>query len=211
MNINLETHLVNTERLRIKKLTPKFWKIVESLDNLTDLHLVNCDQVDESLVRIQGLKTLKSLRLSGVDLGNKIAELVLPDTLEELQLKRISCDDWTNFIGSKNVTKLVHNGLYLDDLAFILPKLVGLSDVELEAYDDEQLQQLIDIVRECPNLNLLKLRLFELSEKSLMAFFEFAASRSIKLEIECLEDSLDQADAIEIARKFNTDVIFIDD
>tara|TARA_B100000780_G_scaffold267641_1_gene224915 strand:+ start:98 stop:745 length:648 start_codon:yes stop_codon:yes gene_type:complete len=210
MNIDPDAYLVNTERLRITKLSDKFWKTVKSLENLTDLLLVNCDNVANSLSHIKELNSLEKLCLSGVELENKVSEMGFPRSITELQIKHVTCDTWQGFNGSPNIKKFKYLNLELTDLLIILPKLKGLDEVELEAYDDDELEMIVQILTDCPNLSKSKMRLFDLSEDSIRNLLRAAAQSSIKIEME-LEDSLPLDKVAEIAEEVKANLCFIED
>ena len=91
-----------------------------------------------------------------------------------------------------------------------LPKLKGLDEVELEAYDDDELEMIVQILTDCPNLSKSKMRLFDLSEDSIRNLLRAAAQSSIKIEME-LEDSLPLDKVVEIAEEVKANLCFIED
>ena len=210
MNIDPDTNLVNTERLRIGKLSDKFWKTVKSLENLKKLYLYNCDNLASGVSHIKELNSLEILGLAKVELENKVSEMEFPRSITELLIKDVTCDNWQDFKGSPHIKKFKYRNLELDDLLIILPKLKGLDEVELEAYDDDELEMIVQILNDCPNLSKSKMRLFDLSEDSIRNLLRAAAQSSIKIEME-LEDSLPLDKVAKIAEEVKAHLCFIED
>lgn len=181
MQIDKDVHLVNTERMRLKKLSAKFWKEVESVEKLTDLLLISVDDVSPYLEKIQHLQYLEKLKLAQVELDDRISKMVLPSTLVELHLSSIICADWSKMPAVPQVRDFVHKRMPLDSLLHIYPKLTGVNLIKLNTNGDDELDSVHKALPEITGMEVLELEVFDGSEDKLVAMFEYICGREIKM------------------------------
>lgn len=161
MQIDPSRTLVNTERLRVKKLSPKFWAALHKVTNLNKLVLISCDGVSETISEIAKLCNLKELVLAQIDINECISELQLSETVTSLTIKGVKCSNWTLLPVLPQINEFKHSHLFTADLVQILLKLPNVRTAELEVWDDEELNDVVKLIQNNDKLNTLKIRFQE--------------------------------------------------
>jgi len=201
MAIDKDTHLVNTERLRVKKLSAKFWEEVEAVERLTDLLLISVEDVSPYLEKIRSLKFLERLKIAQIDLDERISNLVLPTSLTQLDISSVSCADWTALPDAPHVKTFVHKRMDMRELCVIYPKLPGVELVQLAPDDDDELNVAFDVIKGLENVKQVELDILDASREALLPVFKHAFDRQMKLELAYSGD-LEQDELKDIVAPF---------
>mgnify|MGYP006174550707 CR=1 FL=1 len=185
MQIDPSRTLVNTERLRVKKLSPKFWAALHKVTNLNKLVLISCDGVSETISEIAKLCNLKELVLAQIDINECISELQLSETVTSLTIKGVKCSNWTLLPVLPQINEFKHSHLFTADLVQILLKLPNVRTAELEVWDDEELNDVVKLIQNNDKLNTLKIRFQEdVTLNGLTLIADVLSRQNIILEIE---------------------------
>ena len=167
MAIDKDAYLVNTERLRIRKLSKKFWKEVSEVTALTDLRLYSCDNLPEFLHKIRELDQLELLAFSSVEFGERVEDLIIPDGVREIEISSVTCEDWNQFPTSPAVKSLKIKRMTIDDTIALIPKFVGLEIISVRAFEDEELEQLTVVLAGLGKLQNITLQLDGATEEAI--------------------------------------------
>ena len=185
MQIDTSSNLVNTEKLRVKKLSPQFWDALHKVTNLNKLVLISCDGVSETISEIAKLCNLKELVLAQVDIDESISELQLSETVTSLTIKGVECSNWSLLPVLPQIIEFKHNRLFTSDVVQILFNLPNVRTAELEVWDDDELNDVVKLIQNNHNINTLKLRFQEnVSFSGLSLIAAVLTKQSIILEIE---------------------------
>ena len=185
MQIDPSSTLVNTERLRVKKLSPKFWAALHKVTNLEKLVLISCDGVSETISEIAKMCNLKELVLAQVDIDERISEIQLSETVTSFTIKGVECSHWALLPILPQIIELKHSGLDTSDVVKILLKLPNVRTAELEVWDDDGLIDVIKLIQNNNNLTTLRIRFQEdVTLNGLTLIAEVLSRKSIILEIE---------------------------
>lgn len=142
MNFDRQASIVNTEELRITKLSKDFWSALVNAKHITDLELWSCDGFSENISEISKLNNLQKLSLAQLDISDRIKALILPANVTSLSFNAIKCADWSLLPVLPNIKEFKCKGMVTSDLVKILSKLPNVDVAELNASNDEELTEI---------------------------------------------------------------------
>jgi hypothetical protein len=197
MPIEKSAHFVNTERLRLKKMTPKLWKELASLEELVTLYFCSIEGIDDYLGRLTDLTRLEEIGFISVIVGEKISEISIPDSCKTLYVKNFESEYLRDFpeLGGITTAKFRQDD---KDVATILPKLPRLQNLEIgETYDESSLVDLLQVLNGLTHLQKLKISRDSLQEATIRGYFDFARARTVEIEWETDEESQQLIDKLK--------------
>ena len=189
MPIEKHARHINTEHRRLKKMTPKLWKELTSLEELTTLYFSQIEGVDDYLGRLSELSKLKNIGLLYIQVGEKIAELSLPDSCTNLYVSRIECEHLSSWPMLENI-KTADIKQDDEDVAKILQVLPNLRELEIgDTYSTEGLYILFESIKELGALTKLKISRDSLTSDIVKYYCNFGKEKSVEIEWVTDEDS----------------------
>jgi hypothetical protein len=189
MPIEKTAHFVNTDRRRLKKMTPKLWKELLSLEELRTLYFERIEDVDDYLARIAEISRLEEIGFISIHIGEKISDLSIPRSCKTLYIKNVESDHLSRLPTLEYIYSAKFNQ---DDkqVALILQRLPNLQNLEIgNTYDEEGLSGLLEAIRGLEALQVLTIARNSLREETVKSYFALAKEKSIEINWETDEDS----------------------
>lgn len=189
MPIEKHARHINTERRRFKKMSPKLWKELTSLEELATLYFSQIEGADDYLGRLSELSKLEKIGLFSIQIGKKIAELSLPASCTHLWVQRIECEH----LSSWPILETIKTAEFKqddEDVAKILQVLPNLRELEIgDTYSTEGLSILFESIKELGALTKLKISRDSLTSDIVNSYCNFGKEKSVEIEWVTDEDS----------------------